>query len=82
MRPINSLAPKKFGVIKTLMIEEVTPSKLKSALRKRVEVLAFGISYVGTLKKVDLDEGVIRVEDEKDYVVLEIERIEAFRVLH
>ncbi len=64
------------------MIEdEVTPQRLRAALRKKVEVLAFGVAYVGWLKKVDFDEGIIRIEDKKDYVVLEIERIESFKVL-
>ncbi len=63
------------------MEDEVSLSKLKVAVGKRVEVLAFGMSYVGTLKNIDHKNGLIRVEDKEDYVVLEIERIENFRVL-
>lgn len=63
------------------MEDEVSLPKLKSAVGKRVEVLAFGMSYVGILKRMDAKNGLIRVEDKKDYVVLEIERIENFRVL-
>ena len=63
------------------MEDEVSLPKLKSAVGKRVEVMAFAMSYVGTLKKVDPKNGLIRVEDKNDYVVLEIERIENFRVL-
>jgi hypothetical protein len=62
-------------------MEEVTPSRLRAVLGKRVEVLAFGISYVGILAKVDAKNGVIRIEDKKDYVILELERIENFQVL-
>lgn len=63
------------------MEDVVSLPKLKSAVGKRVEVLAFGMAYVGILKKVDTKNGLIRVEDKEDYVVLEIERIENFRVL-
>lgn len=63
------------------MEEELSLEKLKASLGKKVEVLAFGISYVGQLKAVDLHSGTIRIEDKEDYVVLEIERIESFRLL-
>lgn len=61
--------------------DEVTAAKLKKAVGKKVEVHAFGVSYVGTLKKVDARSGEIRVEDGEDYVVLEIERVDHFRLL-
>lgn len=63
------------------MEDEVSPTRLKAALGKRVEVLAFGVAYAGKLKKVDTKNGLIRIEDKDDYVVLEIERIEDFHVL-
>lgn len=63
------------------MFDEVSPSRLKAVVGKKVEVLAFGVSYVGKLAKVDAKNGLIRIEDEDDYVVLEIERIENFRVV-
>ncbi len=63
------------------MKDEVSPAKIKAALGKKVEALAFNLSYVGLLKKVDLKEGIVRIEDKKDYVILEIERITSFRVL-
>lgn len=62
------------------MQDEVSAEKLKAAVGKRVQVLAFGIAYEGVLTKVDARSGLVRVEDEKDYVLLEIERIEQFRV--
>ena len=61
--------------------EEINPSQIKSSLGKRVEALAFGLCYAGKLTKIDLKEGTIRIEDEKDYVILEIERIESFKAL-
>lgn len=62
-------------------MEEVRVSTLKKSLGRKVEVLAFGLVYSGLLKNVDLKEGTIKIEDGKDYVVLEIERIEAFKEL-
>lgn len=63
------------------MHDEVSASQLKQAVGKKVEVLAFGITYVGILKKVDDHGGTIRIEDKGDYAVLEIERIEAFKII-
>ena len=63
------------------MQDEVTATKLKTALGKKIEVHAFGVSYVGRLKKVDVKSGLIRVEDGEDYVLLEIERIDQFKVV-
>ena len=62
------------------MDSDVTIEKLKAALGKKVEVLAFNVSYTGVLKKVDVEEGLVRVEDKEDYVILEIERIEALHL--
>ncbi len=62
------------------MESETDLREIKKALGKKVEVLAFGIFYVGTLTKIDSKVGTIRVEDKEDYVVLEIERIESFRI--
>ncbi len=58
---------------------EITPKGLKASLGKRVEVIAFGLAYVGRLEKIDMKNGTIKIVDRKDYVILEIERIEAFR---
>ncbi len=74
--------PLESKVTATVTVEdEVSPSRLKKAIGKRVEVLAFGISYVGKLTKLDAKNGLIRIEDKDDYVVLEIERVEDFKVL-
>ena len=61
--------------------EDVKISALKKCLGKKTEVLAFGLVYAGKLTKVDLRAGTIQIEDGKDYVVLEIERIEFFKDL-
>ena len=62
-------------------VEVVSFKKIKEALGKKVEVLAFGVSYVGTLKKINSKVGTIRLEDKNDYVILEMERIESFKIL-
>lgn len=61
--------------------DEIDPKQLKAALGKKVDALAFGLSYQGILKKIDLKAGTIKIEDKEDYAVLEIERIESFKVL-
>lgn len=46
---------------------------------KEIEVIAFGISYSGILKKADVENGFIVVVDDEDTAVLELERISSFR---
>lgn len=53
---------------------------LMDAKGKKVEVLAFGIVYTGTLENVDADDGTIRISDGVNSVKLEIERIESLSV--
>ncbi len=60
---------------------EVTLRLLRSALARRVEVVAFGLAYRGRLKKVSHQLGTIEIVDKKDRAVLEIERIESFKIL-
>ena len=45
---------------------------------KRVEIIAFGIAYRGTLEEIDLDRGTVKLVDGEDFVILEIERIQSF----
>lgn len=51
---------------------------LMAAVGKKVEVFAFGITYIGELKSVDPDNGFIIISDGIDTVQLELERIESF----
>lgn len=60
---------------------EVTLEELKEAIGSRVEILAFGITYTGFLKKMDIETGTVQIRDKGDYAILEIERIESFRIL-
>jgi hypothetical protein len=48
---------------------------------KQIDVIAFGISYSGTLEKVDIGNGYIVVTDDEDTAVLELERISSFKLL-
>jgi hypothetical protein len=63
------------------MQDEVSASKLRPAVGKKVEIHAFGVSYVGKLTKVDVRSGLVRIEDGEDYVLLEIERIDHFKIV-
>ena len=51
---------------------------LIEAKGKRVEIIAFGILYSGTLKKVDIDNGTIIIVNGEDQAMIEIERVESF----
>lgn len=53
---------------------------LSDAKGKKVEIIAFGILYVGVLKQIDFDNGTIVILSGKDRAILEIERIESFRL--
>lgn len=51
---------------------------LIDAKGKRVEIIAFGILYNGTLKRVDVENGTIIITNGSDKAMLEIERVESF----
>ena len=51
---------------------------LLAARGVQVEVIAFGLAYVGELEMVDPDDGVIVISDGVQKAVLEIERVESF----
>lgn len=52
--------------------------QIERFLGRRLEVVAFGISYVGRLKEVDLSEGFIVLSDGPDSAVLELERVDTY----
>jgi hypothetical protein len=45
---------------------------------KTVEIIAFGVLYAGTLKKVDIENGTIIIINGEDQAMIEIERVESF----
>jgi len=59
----------------------ITLEELKKGEGKKVEIVAFNICYLGILKKVDLKEGTVRITDEGDSAILDIERIQSFQVV-
>jgi len=62
-------------------MEDPMTQQLLSAKGKRVEVFAFGITYIGELTLVDPENGLIAVTDGEDVAMLEMERIEQFNVV-
>ena len=56
-------------------------SGLVSAHGKRIELIAFGISYIGTLESIDPDHGTVVIVDGEDRAMIEIERIESLSIL-
>ena len=65
--------------VKCLIEDDPLIQTLLDSEGSEIEVIAFGISYTGTLKKVDVENGYIIVVDEEDTAVLELERISSFR---
>ena len=54
---------------------------LLDAQQKKVEIIAFGIAYVGVLQNLDIDNGTLIIRDGDDHAVLEIERIESVSLI-
>jgi hypothetical protein len=61
--------------------EDPLVKNLLESVGKEVEVIAFGISYVGRLEKVDIENGYIVISDDEDTAVIEIERMTSMRTL-
>ncbi len=63
------------------MFEDQSITRIQDYIGKKVEIIAFNISYRGTLSEVDLETGTLKIVDGEDFAILEIERIEAFTLL-
>ena len=63
------------------MFEDHSITRIQDYIGKKVEIIAFNISYRGTLSEVDLETGTLKIVDGEDFAILEIERIEAFTLL-
>jgi hypothetical protein len=61
--------------------EDLLIQGLLGAKGKRVEVFAFGITYIGALTSVDVENGFVSVTDGEDTAMLELERIEHFNIV-
>jgi hypothetical protein len=69
------------ATLKKAVEEDALIQALIDAKGKRVEIIAFGIPYAGTLHDIDMEDGIITIIDGEDSAVLEIERIESFSLL-
>ena len=65
----------------TCDVDDPMIQQLLEAKGKKVEVFAFGITYVGQLMTVDPENGLVSVTDGDDTAMLEMERIERFNVI-
>ena len=63
------------------MKEDYSITRIQDFTGRKVEIIAFDISYMGILQEVDLDRGTLKIVDGDDFAVLEIERVESFSVL-
>lgn len=63
------------------MKEDLSITRIQDYTGRKVEIIAFDISYMGILEEVDLDRGTLKIVDGEDFAVLEIERVESFSVL-
>lgn len=67
--------------IESCIAEDALIQGISEARGKRVEVFAFGMTYIGNLVSVDIENGFITIKDGDDKVMLELERIEHFDVV-
>lgn len=63
------------------MLQEVDPEEIRQAIGQRVEVMAFGLPYVGILEDYDEKSGRLQIRDQEDVAFVERERIESFRII-
>ncbi|OGQ23193.1 MAG: hypothetical protein A3C46_03535 [Deltaproteobacteria bacterium RIFCSPHIGHO2_02_FULL_44_16] len=54
---------------------------LIEALGRKVEILAFGVSYIGKLESVDIDNGLAVIVDDEDRAMIELERITSLSLI-
>lgn len=57
---------------------EESLERISAYVGRKMEVVAFGISYVGLLEEVDMDKGTLTLSDPHHSVILELERVEAY----
>lgn len=60
------------------MLDEKSISIIDEYIGKKMQVVAYGAAYIGTIQKVDYENGFLIMTDGRDKVTLELERIESF----
>lgn len=60
------------------MVNEKSVTKLDDYIGKKIQIVAYGTSYLGTLQKVDYEDGIIIITDGHDTVTIDIDRIESY----
>lgn len=63
------------------MQDYVSITRLQDYVGRKVEIIAFEISYMGVLTHVDYDSGTLKIVDGEDFAILEIERVESFSLI-
>lgn len=63
------------------MHDYVSITRLQDYIGRKVEIIAFDISYMGILTHVDYDSGTLKIVDGEDFAILEIERVESFSLI-
>jgi len=60
---------------------EKSITKIEDYVGKKVQVIAYGASYVGRLLKVHIDDGYLIISDDNDRVTIELSRVESFTLV-
>ncbi|HKY63768.1 MAG TPA: hypothetical protein VJR29_10140 [bacterium] len=63
------------------MQDYLSITRLQDYIGRKVEIIAFDISYMGILTHVDYDSGTLKIVDGDDFAILEIERVESFSLV-
>jgi hypothetical protein len=56
-------------------------TRLRDYIGRKIEIIAFDISYMGILEEIDFETGTLKIVDGEDFAILEIERVESFSPL-
>jgi hypothetical protein len=60
------------------MDTEQSITRLDTHIGGKIQVIAYGTTYIGTLQKVDYEKGYLIITDSKDTVTLDLDFVESF----
>ena len=63
------------------MFDDHSITRLQDNIGKKVEIIAFNISYMGILEDINFETSTLKIVDGEDFAILELERVESFSVL-